>query len=120
MKTVLLVDDSRTMQLSMRQLFTGAGYSVQTAEDGEAAMGHIKGGLRPDLIITDINMPRMNGLEFIKAARTVVRFAPILALTTESQQSRKDEAKQAGATGWVLKPVDGNDLLKVARRLMPA
>lgn len=119
MKTVLLVDDSRTMQLSMRALFKTAGYSVETAEDGAAAMDHIRGGMRPDLIITDINMPRMNGVEFIKAARTVVRFAPIIALTTESQQARKDEAKRAGATGWVLKPVDGNDLLKVAQRLMP-
>jgi two-component system chemotaxis response regulator CheY len=71
------------------------------------------------LIITDINMPNMNGIEFIKKARTILRFTPILALTTESQQGKRDEAKQSGATGWLVKPVGGQDLIKVIKQVVP-
>ncbi|MEY3973751.1 MAG: hypothetical protein RIS59_112 [Pseudomonadota bacterium] len=119
MKTILLVDDSATMLMSLRQTLDMAGFKTETASDGAIALGKLQSGLKPDLIITDINMPNMGGIEFIKKARTVLRFTPILALTTESQQSKRDEAKQSGATGWLVKPVGGPDLIKVIKQVVP-
>ncbi|WP_165678121.1 response regulator [Metapseudomonas otitidis] len=118
-KTILIVDDSSTMLMSVRQTLELAGYAVETARDGVEAMGRLKTGLRPDLMITDINMPNMNGLELIRNARTVLRFTPILTLTTESDASKRDEAKRLGATGWLVKPVAGADLLKVVKQVVP-
>lgn len=118
-KTILIVDDSSTMLMSVRQTLELAGYAVEAARDGVEAMGRLKTGLKPDLMITDINMPNMNGLELIRNARTVLRFTPILALTTESEASKRDEAKRLGATGWLVKPVAGADLLKVIKQVVP-
>lgn len=119
MKTIFVVDDSATMVMSVKQNLEMAGFRVETASDGKQAFDRIKGGLKPDLIITDINMPQMNGIDLIRNARTVLRFTPILALTTESQQSMRDEAKKLGATGWLVKPVNGNDLVKVIKQVLP-
>lgn len=119
MKTIFIVDDSTTMIMSLKSSLELSGFKVETAGDGEAAMAKINSGLKPDLIITDINMPRMDGLELIKNARKVLRFTPILTLTTESQQSKRDEAKKLGATGWLVKPVGGADLVKVIRQVLP-
>ena len=119
MKTIFIVDDSTTMIMSLKSSLEMSGFKVETAGDGEAAMGKINGGLKPDLIITDINMPRMDGLELIKNARKVLRFTPILTLTTESQQSKRDEAKKLGASGWLVKPVGGAELVKVIRQVLP-
>lgn len=119
MTMVLLVDDSATMLMSLQQTLESSGYQTDTATDGRAAFDKLKDGLRPDLVITDINMPHMNGIEFIKNARTVLRFTPILALTTESQQDKRDEAKQIGATGWLVKPVGGDDLIKAIKQVLP-
>jgi two-component system chemotaxis response regulator CheY len=118
-KTIFLVDDSATMLLSVKQTLEIAGFAVETAKDGLEAFTRVKGGLKPDLIITDINMPNMNGIDFIKNARTVLRFTPILALTTESQAAKRDEAKKNGATGWLVKPVPGPELLKVVKQVLP-
>jgi two-component system chemotaxis response regulator CheY len=119
MKSVFLVDDSATMLMSLKGTLEMSGFKVDTASDGEAALGRLKGGLKPDLIITDINMPRMDGIGLIREARKLLRFTPILALTTESQQARRDEAKKCGATGWLVKPVGGADLIKVIRQVLP-
>jgi two-component system chemotaxis response regulator CheY len=119
MKSVFLVDDSTTMLMSLKSALEISGYKVDTASDGEQALNKIKGGLRPDLIITDINMPKMDGLTLISEARKVLRFTPILALTTESQQVKRDEAKKLGATGWLVKPVSGTDLIKVVKQVVP-
>lgn len=120
MKTVLLVDDSPTILMSIKSVLSKAGYAVQTANDGQAALEQVTGGLRPDLIISDVNMPRMNGMEFVRnARRSGLRFTPILMLTTESEQSKRDEAKKAGATGWLVKPVQPEALLGVIRQVMP-
>lgn len=119
MKHVFLVDDSATMLMSLKGTLEISGFKVDTASDGQAAMGKLKSGLKPDLIITDINMPRMGGIELIREARKLLRFTPILALTTESQQGLRDEAKKNGATGWLVKPVGGADLLKVIRQVVP-
>ena len=81
----------------------------------------LKAGLKPDLIITDINMPNMGGLELIKNVRALpgFRFTPILTLTTESQAAKRDEGKKLGATGWLVKPVAGPDLVKVIKQVLP-
>lgn len=120
-KHILLVDDSATMLLSVRNNLEIAGFKVDTAEDGVKAMSKLKGGLKPDLVITDINMPNMNGLELIKNIRALsgFRFMPILTLTTESQAAKRDEGKAAGATGWLVKPVGGADLLKIIKQVLP-
>lgn len=119
MKSVFLVDDSTTMLMSLKGTLEIGGFQVETAGDGEAALTRLRGGFKPDLIITDINMPRLDGIGLIREARKLLRFTPILALTTESQQVKRDEAKQIGATGWLVKPVGGTDLLRVIRQILP-
>ncbi|HYN37846.1 MAG TPA: response regulator [Rhodospirillales bacterium] len=121
MTSILLVDDSATILMSMSSILGRAGYQVEQAESGEAAMGKLKGGIAPKLIITDFNMPGMNGAQLIGEARKLaaLRFVPMLVLTTESQQSKRDEAKAAGATGWLVKPVDPGQLLAVIKQLIP-
>jgi two-component system, chemotaxis family, chemotaxis protein CheY len=120
-KHILIVDDSATMLMSVKNNLEIAGFKVDTAEDGVKALAKLKGGLKPDLVITDVNMPNMNGLELIKNIRTLpgFRFMPILTLTTESQAAKRDEGKQAGATGWLVKPVGGADLLKIIKQVLP-
>jgi len=120
MKTILLIDDSLTMLRSLQASLQITGFQVETASDGVQAMSKLKSGLKPDLIITDINMPNMDGLTFIQHARQMLRFTPILALTTEGQQAKRDQAKKLGATGWMLKPAAGADLIKVIKQLLPA
>ncbi|MYL25109.1 response regulator [Vreelandella massiliensis] len=121
-KRIFLVDDSSTILMSLSNILKQAGYAVGTAPDGEAALEKLKGlSQKPDLIITDINMPKMNGLELIQAAKALpgYRFVPILVLTTESQQARREEAKKAGATGWLVKPVQGTELINVVKQVVP-
>jgi two-component system chemotaxis response regulator CheY len=120
-KTIMIVDDSSTMLMSLRNSLEIAGYKVLEANDGTVALKALQAGNKPDLIITDINMPNMGGIEFIGKARALpgFRFIPILALTTESQQGKRDEAKKLGATGWLLKPVSGTDLNKIIKQVLP-
>ncbi|MEY4766293.1 MAG: hypothetical protein RI907_2966 [Pseudomonadota bacterium] len=119
MKQVFIVDDSSTMLLSLKSTLEISGFKVETASDGEQALNKLKAGLKPDLIITDINMPKMDGILLIKEARKLLRFTPILALTTESQQVKREEAKKLGATGWLVKPVTGSELVKVVNQVVP-
>lgn len=120
MKTIFCVDDSSTVLLSLSAMLTKAGFAVDKALSGDEGLSKLKGGLKPDLIITDLNMPGMNGIEFIKKVRgeTTLRFVPILFLTTESQQSKRAEAKAAGASGWLVKPVNGEELLGAIKMVM--
>jgi two-component system chemotaxis response regulator CheY len=120
-KCILIVDDSATMVMSVRSTLEMNGFKVETASDGVAALGKIKSGLKPDLIITDINMPNMGGLELIKNVKALpgFRFTPILTLTTESKSEKRDEGKKLGATGWLIKPVSGPDLVKVIKQVLP-
>ena len=113
MKTIFLVDDSATVLLSTASILTKSGYQVEKAGSADEALGKLKGGLKPDLLITDLNMPGMNGIDFIKAVRQLpnFRFMPILFLTTESQQAKRAEAKAAGASGWIVKPATAETLL---------
>jgi len=120
-KTILLVDDSTTMVMSVKSTLEMNDFLVETAGDGIEALAKLKLGLKPDLIITDINMPNMGGLEFIKNVRTLsgYAFTPILTLTTESDVAKRDEAKKLGATGWIVKPVAGPELIKVIKQVLP-
>jgi len=120
-KTIMIVDDSSTMLMSLTNTLEIAGFTVIAASDGALALAQLQGGAKPDLIITDINMPNMGGLEFIGKARQLggLRFIPILALTTESQQDKRDAAKKLGATGWLLKPVSGADLKQIIKQVLP-
>lgn len=119
MKTILVVDDSTVMVMSFKKMLEVSGMKVETSYDGVQAMAHLNDGLKPDLIITDINMPNMDGIEFIKQARAMLRFTPILALTTETQSAMRDEAKRSGATGWLVKPVKGPELMDAITQVLP-
>lgn len=116
-KTVFCVDDSSTVLLSLSAILSKAGYGVEKAASGEEALTKLQGGVKPDLIITDLNMPGMNGIELIKKVRALpsFKFVPILFLTTESQQEKRAEAKAAGASGWLVKPVNGDELLNTIK-----
>ncbi|OWU84925.1 Fis family transcriptional regulator [Oceanicola sp. 22II-s10i] len=111
--TVLAVDDSRTMRDMIRLALVPNGFSVHVAEDGLDGLD-VLSGLAPDVIITDINMPRMDGFGFIDAVRAQEdhRATPILVLTTESAADLKMRARNAGATGWIVKPFDPGKLVK--------
>ena len=120
MTTVMLVDDSPTILMSMSSILTKSGFTVATAKDGQDAMAQVA-TVKPNLIISDLNMPRMDGMTFIKEVRKLpgMRFTPILLLTTESEPAKRQEAKAAGATGWLVKPIGAENLLKVIREVIP-
>jgi two-component system chemotaxis response regulator CheY len=117
-KTVLTVDDSRTMRDMLMLALSNAGYRVVQAEDGVHGLEVLQSTV-PDVIITDINMPRMDGFGFIEGVRGNDRHrgVPILVLTTESDGTKKDKARRAGATGWIVKPFDPVKLVEAIRRV---
>ena len=117
MRTIMLVDDSATILLSISSILSKAGYGVEKASNAEDALRKFTGGVKADLLITDLNMPGMNGIELIREVRKLpaYKFMPILFLTTESQQSRKLEAKEAGASGWIVKPATADELLNTIK-----
>ncbi|WP_300426624.1 response regulator [uncultured Thalassolituus sp.] len=119
-KTIFVVDDSATMLMSVRASLEMNGFKVETASDGVQALDKLN-SMSPDLIITDINMPRMGGMELIQALRAMskFRFTPILTLTTESESGKRDQAKQLGATGWLVKPVPPGDLVRIIKQVLP-
>ena len=116
--TILTVDDSPSMRMLLRVALTERGYSVSEAEDGLAALDWL-GANTPKVVITDINMPRMDGFGLIEAVRANPRFrdTPILVLTTESSPAKKEVARRAGATGWIVKPFDPDKLAAAVRRV---
>ncbi len=119
-KRVLTVDDSRTMREMVAFTLRKAGYEVQEAEDGQKALAVLKA--KPaDIIITDLNMPVMDGVALIRALRADPkhRGVPILMLTTESDANKKAEGKSAGATGWLVKPFEPEKLVEVLKRVSP-
>ncbi|MFZ4535916.1 response regulator [Propionivibrio sp.] len=117
MSTIMLVDDSATILLSISSILGKAGYTVEKANNAEVALTKFNAGIKIDLLITDLNMPGMNGIELIQEVRKMApyKFVPILFLTTESQQSRKLEAKAAGASGWIVKPATADELLNTIK-----
>lgn len=116
--TILTVDDSRTMRDMLRLALADAGYRVVQAEDGLDGLEVLRREA-PQVVITDINMPRMDGFGFIAAVRSDAqhRALPILVLTTESDDEKKQRARRAGATGWIVKPFDPAKLVAAIRRV---
>ncbi len=117
-KKVLAVDDSKTMRDMVSFTLKGAGYEVVEAADGLLALDAL-GSNQVDLVITDINMPNMDGIGLVKALRQNPTHSstPILVLTTESDDSKKNEGRAAGATGWIVKPFEPEKLLKVVQKV---
>ena len=120
-KTILTVDDSASMRMLLKTSLTAQGFSIEGANDGVHGLERMK-EVRPDLLITDINMPNMDGFGVIESIRrgTVNRRVPILVLTTESGPALKDRARKAGATGWIVKPFDDAELVDVCRQVSGA
>lgn len=120
-KQILIVDDSPTMLMSMQNILERAGHVVSKAASGPEALQVLKKGVKPDLVITDYHMGAMNGIDLVREVRTMpgLRFVPILMVTTESQQSKRTDAKAAGATGWLVKPVEPEALIKVIKQVVP-
>jgi two-component system chemotaxis response regulator CheY len=120
-KTILTVDDALTMRKVISFTLKGAGFDVIEAQDGVAALGVLK-GRAVDAIISDVNMPNMDGLELTRQLRQLPAFArtPIILLTTESDPEIKDRGRAAGATGWIVKPFQPDQLLAVMSRVLPA
>ncbi|APX65173.1 response regulator [Sphingomonas sp. gentR] len=117
--SILTVDDSASLRMAIRIALTGAGYTVTEAADGAEGLAKAT-GTRFDLIVTDLNMPNMDGLEMIRALRQQPAQAgvPIIFLTTESDDSMKAQAKAAGATGWLVKPFQPEQLIRVAQKVL--
>lgn len=121
MKTlrVLTVDDSRTILAMLHHTLSNAGFEVLQAEDGQQGLDVLK-TQDVDVVITDINMPVMDGIEFIRNVRASGQYQslPILILTTETSQDKRDQGKAAGGTGWIVKPFDPEKLISVIHRVV--
>ncbi len=122
-KQILIVDDSAVLRAAVRFALTSAGYEVIEAANGRRALSvlasMVKAGTRPDMIITDVNMPEMDGITFLRhLKKTPLRFVPTLVLTTESQNAKKMEGKLAGASGWLVKPFQPPQLVGVVRKFV--
>lgn len=119
MKRILAVDDSSSMREMVRLALTPAGFDVTSAADGLQGLNLARQTVF-DLILSDVNMPQMNGIELIRALRTEpgYRHTPILMLTTETSLARKREGKQAGATGWIVKPFAPAQLVATLQRVL--
>ncbi len=119
MARILVVDDSASMRQMVAFTLKGAGHEVVEKNDGVEALASAK-AVDFDLVITDVNMPNMDGITLTKELRGLpnYRFTPILTLTTESSAEKKMAGKQAGATGWLVKPFNPNQLLATAKKVL--
>jgi len=118
-KTILTVDDSASIRQMVKLTLGTAGYGVVEACDGRDALAKI-GASEIDMVVTDLNMPNMDGLSLIRELRKLPAYkgVPILFLTTESDEAKKAEAKQSGATAWITKPFKQDQLLAVVRKVL--
>ncbi len=119
MAKILAVDDSASMRQMVSFTLKGAGHDVVEACDGVEALRIAKGGAM-DLVISDVNMPNMDGIELIAELRKLpsYKFVPILMLTTESSTDKKMQGKSAGATGWIVKPFNPDQLLATIKKVL--
>ena len=117
-KTALVVDDSVSLRQMVSFTLKEAGFGVIEAEDGRDGLAKLSGPV--NVVVTDLNMPNMNGIEMIRGIRAIdlYKFTPILMLTTESQPAKKQEGKEAGATGWIIKPFTPEKLLGVIKKVV--
>ena len=118
-KRIMTVDDSASVRQMVSFTLKDAGYDVVEAVDGKDALGKINGA-GVNMVITDLNMPNMDGISLIRELRgqAAYKFIPIIMLTTESQDTKKQEGKSAGATGWIVKPFKADQLLAVVRKVL--
>ena len=118
-KRILVVDDSAAIRQSISFILNQEGYETVEATDGLEALAVLGKAEAVDLIITDVNMPNLDGIGFIKKARDLqkYKFTPILVLTTESQGSKMNDGKEAGATGWIVKPFNAEKLLAIVKKV---
>jgi two-component system chemotaxis response regulator CheY len=118
-KTIMTVDDSVSIRQMVSFTLKNAGYDVIEAIDGQDAFSRLT-GTPVNLVLTDLNMPNMDGIQLIRALRghDTHRFTPVIMLTTESQDTKKQEGKSAGATGWIVKPFKPEQLIAVIRKVL--
>jgi len=124
-KNILIVDDSPTLRASVNFVLSGSGYTVIQADNGETGLQKLdeikKKGERIHLIVSDINMPKMNGLEFLKAVKeknSIFKFIPVIILTTEREETLKQQGRKYGAAGWMTKPFKPDLLLAVIKKFI--
>ncbi len=119
-RRILIADDSGSIRQMLGFVLQQAGFEVMSAQDGQDALNKAP-GFNPHLVITDLNMPNLNGIELVKKLRGIAsfRFIPILVLTTEGQEEMKQAGKAAGATGWLVKPFQPEKLLAVVNKVLP-
>ncbi len=117
-KVAMTVDDSKTIRDMVKYTLTSAGFEVLEAEDGAQALQIVK-GKHIDVFVTDLNMPNMDGIQLIKELRSIneFKFTPILMLTTESDDQKKQDGRNAGATGWIVKPFQPEKLVQVVNKV---
>lgn len=119
---ILVIDDSPTIRVSVEFAVKNLGYPVQQAENGLDALEKAKGitdaGNEISLVICDVNMPQMDGISFIREFRKTDKFTPVVVLTTESEEAKIQEGKDAGASGWIVKPFQPADLISVVERFL--
>jgi two-component system chemotaxis response regulator CheY len=118
-KTLLIIDDSASMRQMVTFTLKDAGYNVIAANNGKDALSKLEGA-KVEMVITDLNMPEMDGIEFIRQMRSKAgyKFLPIVMLTTESQESKKQAGRQAGASGWLVKPFRPEQLIDVVKKFV--
>ena len=120
---ILVVDDSAVMRASIKFTLEQKGCRITEANDGRHGLEQLRGmaesGDRVVMILTDVNMPNMDGITFIKnVKKTSFKFVPILVLTTEAMETKKAEGKKAGAAGWLVKPFEEDQLIAVVKRFV--
>jgi len=124
-RVILVVDDSPTMRGMVSHALHEAGFETKEAENGKDALIKLTtmemGGTKPDVIVTDVNMPEMDGIELVKEIRklSAFKYVPVLVLTTDNTDEKKEVGRAAGATGWLVKPFDSELILKVIRKVLP-
>ncbi len=120
-KTIMVVDDSASLRQVVSIALKGAGYDVIEACDGKDALSKLNGA-KIHLIISDVNMPNMDGISFVKAAKqlSAYKFTPVIMLTTEAGDARKQEGQAAGAKAWVVKPFQPTQMLSAVSKLVAA
>jgi two-component system chemotaxis response regulator CheY len=118
-KKILIVDDSRTIRQQVGFTLTKEGFEVVEAEDGNDGLAKLQANTDTSMVVSDVNMPNMGGLEMVEAIRKIEQFKglPIIMLTTESSGDKVDQAKKAGASGWLVKPFNPEQLVGAVKKL---
>jgi len=120
MKCILIVDDFKNTRYVTRMMLERNNYEVLEAEDGQHALNVLGGDKTVDLVVTDYNMPIMNGVELVEKMRemTAYKYIPVILLTTETDDKKKERANKAGITGWVVKPFDFKKFLTIIEKAL--